>query len=320
MAVVKSLSILIPIILLSACGGGSSSESKSGSSGANKTPATLTISSNSIPSNLLELETSTMTFNLSGIEGSLDVSVEHDGLPDGSNIDSKVDGSIVTVNIQVADMLKHNAIANFTVTIEDQRASSNQTVNWQGSIEAVNISGNKAYDHFLAQREAALTYVKLEQEQRLLERISKLAAFVNNNTPHNLSSLLLEQLTEQANNEEYTRKLDDALENLDKLTSNYLSGEIDETQMTLIQEPLDNALFNYARAAYEVIQQATNYSEGTVPSYDFSGAVYSSLNDSYSSFLGSPSLGGYVDGHWVFFDEYAYIEPIINPALEICND
>jgi len=317
MTVVKSLFILVSLLTLAACGGGGGSSNSN--EGKTPAPATLTLVSTPASAMLTEHETVALTFTLQGIEGTLSASVEYDYLPENSSIETTINDSTITVNIDVGNELMHNSVSNFTVTIEDERTSANQTVSWSEQIIIENTSGDGTYTRYIDQKGAAEAYALLLPEQKFIGRLVKLSALTNPDSNDSSRNSLFSRINAVSNNTERADELTVALEALDNFTAKYIAGEVDENEMINIQGPLDIALTNYSYDAHIVIQDAIKATEEEVAGYDYQGAVYSDISQTFSSFIGNTSLGAYEDGNWLFKDEYAFLEPVAYPELETCN-
>ncbi len=321
MAFSKSFTLLTLSLILSACGGGggSSTPSKNTDAGTVVTPATLTLESSQMPEFLVENDSGEFTFTLQGIEGTLSPTVEYDYLPEGSSVEASVNGSEVVITLFLADEKMSNSFSNIIVSIEDQRTTANQMVAWEGTLLIKNISGDAEYERLTSIERAAQNYVQLSEERLLVERLGKLATIVSPSFMHVHQSELVQRIDEIVSDEEYQLLFGDAMKLLKSLTSQYINGEVEETELNQIFPLLDAAIDLYGSAAYAVIQDVIKASAGEVDEYEYQGAILNSIASKYSSFIGNSSLGEYVNDNWVFNSRHIYLEPIANPELTNCS-
>ncbi|RHW76471.1 hypothetical protein [Colwellia sp. RSH04] len=323
MTVIKSSILLITLLTLSACGGGGDSSNPSNDSGnsGNNTPlpATLQLASEQIPISFQELEYAELTFNLQGVEGTLDVTVEHDYLPEGALIETLINDSMVTLKVFIGNEEMHNQVSTVKVTIEDHRSTTNQSVIWEGAIPILNVSGDAEYERLNAIGQAAQAYAELSEEQKLVERLAQLAQLVDASTPINQQLELINRIKQVISNDEYSALLGEANSMLDKHSQQYLNGEISETKLSEVTQSFDTAIAEYSHAAHLVIQEAIAATNGEVTEYEYQGAHLTKSNLKFSSFIGNQSLGEYQDDKWVFNSKYILLEPIATPELETCN-
>jgi hypothetical protein len=323
MTILKSSILLITLLTLSACGGGGDSSrpsNDSGNSGKNTPlPATLQITSEQIPSSFQELESEELTFNLQGVEGTLEVAVEYDYLPQASSIETLISDSVVTLKVSIATEEMHNRISNVKVTIEDQRSTTNQSVIWEGAIPIVNVSGDAEYERLNAVGQAAQAYADLSEERKLVDRLTQLAQLVDAPIHGNQQIELINRIKQVTSNDEYSALLGEANSMLNKYSQQYLNGEMSETKLSEVTQSFEIAVEEYSHAAHLVIQEAIAATNGEVTQYEYQGTHLTRNNLKFSSFIGNQSLGEYQDNKWVFNSEYIFLEPIATPELEICN-
>ncbi len=322
--ILNTVAAVVLMSTISACGGGGGggggdSTKPNGNTGGGTTAATLKISSQPTLTQLIENETVTLSFSLTGIEGTLTPTVDYSALPDGSKATAAVNGSAVTVTVEVTDAEYHDKNIELNVSIEDVRTASNQTVEWSKSVKLVNTSGDALYDRYVAMNGAAQEYSNLAQERRLIERLAKLAHLVNAEGTISDQATLLGRINLAINNQAYEATLTSAIDAVNVYTDNYESGDYGETRLQDALGLLDEAVGNYSNAAYIVIQDAIDDTAGEVANYDYQKAYLSASGASYSSFVGNDSIGSFEGGVWTFNDAHTYLEAIAYPELETCN-
>jgi hypothetical protein len=316
MTLIKSSFISFILLLLTACGGGGGSSSPSSKA---PVPKTLSLSNDNAPSHLLEDETTTFTISLSGIEGKLIPTVTSDSLPTGSTLSAEANGSQVTVTAILEDVAYHEAPVEITVSIKDERTTADQTVTWKKTLLLDNTTGTAAYNKSVAMKDAAVEFVNLTPEFNLLERISMLAELTNNQGKTTSFESLVAELDQIINNEQYKEALDAAIVVLGENEVKYLAGEVADSTLEYINTDLMEVIDSYAQGAYNVIIQATNHTMGVMPAYEYNTPYLSDDGKTFSSFIGNEMLGEFIDGIWVFSDEYKYLEAIVYSELNTCN-
>ncbi len=310
MKMTKTLIAAAMTMTLAACGGGGGGGSTTtpvnnggtptngGGTGGTPTTTTFSVTAKNVPNSIDESTSSSIEIQFSGANGDVTGSVEEKSKTGLTVSLSNVTSDGATVNIDVPE-LENNASGVVNVSFTD---SDDQTVTYAIETALINRSGIEALAVYEVTATGAGTFVNLEPEHELHERLEKILAMLGVSTediPVFPQSLDLKARADLINYSNDRAEVVDA----------YGNGEITETELKETTSEILALAAKYAQPVNTELEKLVTLSSGAVPDLELNG-VYPDRESgvAISQFVGNELMGSYSTGWvWTFDGEYEFM-------------
>lgn len=298
----KVIALLFLMLILTACGGGGGGNNSGGSS---SNPGVIS------------------QFSMSASKTTLTIS-ETNG--DSSSI--TIDGSNVDLSVQVDDPTVVATMNGNMLTISPAQNTKKQTVNIKvtGSsegitktlsfiVKVVNSVANKAVEKANWIDLSKDRLVGFEQEKTLFEELSDLS-FKAGLLAKKDNEALKAKFSVAVNNE--NAAMLQAITAVKAASDDYRKELIGATEFQAIYSEEVNKLDeSIARVLSIVNEQATT--TGIIPIIKPVKIADMDVVNAYSQFTGNPNVGSYVEGNWMYNEQYRSIDAIFSPETCAIN-
>ena len=310
MKMTKTLIAAAMTMTLAACGGGGGGGSTTtpvnnggtptngGGTGGTPTTTTFSVTAKNVPNSIDESTSSSIEIQFSGANGDVTGSVEEKSKTGLTVSLSNVTSDGATVNIDVPE-LESNASGVVNVSFTD---SDDQTVTYAIETALINRSGIEALAVYEVTATGAGTFVNLEPEHELHERLEKILAMLGvsaEDIPVFPQSLDLKARADLINYSNDRAEVVDA----------YGNGEITETELKETTSEILALAAKYAQPVNTELENLVTLSSGAVPDLELNG-VYPDRESgvAISQFVGNELMGSYSTGWvWTFDGEYEFM-------------
>lgn len=283
---------------LSACGGGGDS------GGGTPVDPTLSVSLSSVPAEMNESSTLSITVSATGVKNTISSSVV---VTEGADIVSINDSNPNQLSITFSNLTVVDAEFSFMVKVQDG-LSDDIKRNWKSPTYKVNVK-NSSFEAELNQitfvNDSRDRIINQHEEVNVLSKLQELNNYLNNSK------------TLGYNINQSSEELEIAFDTL--LLQEYLNKKTTEVQLREKFNDLNNLINSYylpyiqsINSNLELLSNKTGLNILPVEKLTFNEEL-----NSISLFTGNTDLGSIVDGEWVFNSQFTYLTDIINTECSI---
>ena len=278
----------------------------------------LTIVVQAAPTQVITNQTAEIVLAITGDQSTIDVGVEVDkhNNPQVSDRYTYVN-SILTYTVTAFSVDTGGTSIDLKVTATDghgQRAEYVQT------ITPINPENNAMLKKLSAAAKNIPSIIDLKQETALIARLGEISTLFAGKQPATGASIKDELVSGMRSNDANVARTNLEYWVMDNETfeEDYHKGKLFTSQVNMAMDLLQERLNAYALHSISHINKAVDATQGIVPVMSFLDVNV--LEDgTLSQFEGNSTMGEYVNGEWVFFDKYQFLEAIIFPETQPCN-
>lgn len=292
-------------VLLSACGGGgSSSGGETGGGGGTPVDPKLAVSLSSVPAEIDESSTLSITVSATGVKNTISSSIE---VTDGNDIVTTNTSNPNQISITVPDVTVDQSFS-FRVKVQDGDGETDPKRNYTSNLFTVNVVNSSfqvelseikfvsdSRDRIINQFEEIVVLSKLEQLNNYIDKSKQTGYNVNQSS----------------------EELEIAFDTL--LLEEYLNGEVTEIELKERYNDLNIIINDYylpyivsINTNLQLLSNQTGLSSQTLESLTFNEEL-----NSVSLFTGNTDFGSVVDGEWVFSSQFSYLTDLLNTDCSI---
>ena len=296
---------LMSAMLLTACGGGGSSNSNvpqtpddGGTNAGTPQPTAFKVTTQNTAISLAENTSTDLSVSFTGANGDVSATVE-ESLPSALSVSiSDISANGAMINIAVPE-LENDGSDEIVVTFTD---SAGQTDSYTIGTSLVNSSGEKALANYEIAAWGAGTFINLEPERELFKRFKKILKMKGVPTadipvfPVNLN------LTTRADLINFSNARSEVV-------NSYLDSTITETEVRAKTDDILALSGDFVIPVNSVLEELVSLASGTVPELPL--GVVSLDKESgllLSQFIGNAQMGAYsTEWVWTFNNEYQFM-------------
>ena len=302
--------IVISTLSLTACGGGGTAESTPKVPQPPSAPLNITVSASDLS---VDESTSTqITLSYANADG--DVSLTVDGFVSDFTSEQytvNVDNVGKTITVVMGDIYVDGNLS-FTITGQDNSESDAVNV----TLSVVNTSVVATLDKLTVLTTSFNNLSGATEDRNILSRLNDLSVLLGVITESTASARM--QSIDSLLDETAYSILSNALEQKD-YSALYQTGT-DEEVLNEVLTAVEKNLSLYSGQLYSLLIDAQQVlGDNIIATFPENAFYFDVDNNTVSRFWQNPSLGQVVDGSYSFNDEYDYLDAILFPESQLCN-
>lgn len=300
--------IAISTLSLTACGGGGESTPKAPPI----PPAPLDIKISSSDLSIDESTSTQITLSYTNADGAVSLTVD-DFISDFTSDQYTVttDNTGKKITIEMGDIYV-NGDLSFTVTGKDNSKSDSVNV----TLSVINTSVVATLDKLTTLTTSFNSLSGVTEERNILSRLNDLSVLLGVIT-QSTASARIDSIDSLLDETAYLA-LSSALEQQD-YAALYQAGT-DEQTLNEVLASVELNLSLYSAQLYSLLIDAQQVlGEEIIPTFPDNGFYFDVENKTVSRFWMNPLIGQVIDGTYSFSDEYVYLEAVLFPESQLCN-